>query len=314
MTFITDWLPVKLFPHVYLRRMLLSMTGYGRSTQTENGKSYTVEIRSLNTKQNDLRLRSNQNLHKYEVKLRKLLLDAIKRGKQDVTIEIVDETGGAAAKVNAALLNRLYEQVKSGTPEGTGQLGHDSGLYAALLRVPGVVDSAVERISDEDWTILQRTAKAGVDHLNEYRTQEGAALARDLKGNCTTIAGLLEKVAEYEDERIQSVRDRMERHLADYLGRSNVDKNRYEQEVLFYLEKMDINEEKVRLKQNCDYFVEILGNDDMVKGRKLNFISQEIGREINTLGAKAYSPNIQKLVVNMKEQLEMIKEQLANVA
>ncbi len=119
---------------------------------------------------------------------------------------------------------------------------------------------------------------------------------------------------DYAEQRLTTVRDRMERHLADYVGRANVDQNRYEQEVLFYLEKMDINEEKVRLQQNCAYFLEILDNDDDVKGRKLNFISQEMGREINTLGAKAYSADLQKIVVNMKESLEMIKEQLANVA
>lgn len=296
--------------------MLLSMTGYGRATQTANNKTYTVEIRSLNTKQNDLRLRGNQQLHKYEVQLRKYLLDAVKRGKLDVNVDIADESGGGAVKVNTALLGRLYREINDQLPTlvSSDQNTHETGLFPALFRIPGVVESASERLSDEDWKIVRETAEAAVNHLNEYRSQEGAALSSDLSGNCETIKRLLGEVEAFEDERIQSVRDRMERHLADFMGRSNVDKNRYEQEVLFYLEKMDINEEKVRLRQNCDYFVEILTNGDDVKGRKLNFISQEIGREINTLGAKAYSPNIQKLVVNMKEQLEMIKEQLANVA
>ncbi|NJC25889.1 YicC family protein [Neolewinella antarctica] len=294
--------------------MLLSMTGYGRATQTANDKTYTVEIRSLNTKQNDLRLRANQTLHKYEVTLRKYLLDAVKRGKLDVSVDITDESGGGAVRVNTALLTKLYESIWNDSPVSMDNQNHENGLWAALLRVPGIIESANERLSDEDWAIVKATAAAAVQHLNEYRTQEGEAMATDLTGNCQTIKDLLEEVGKYEDERIQSVRDRMERHLADFMGRGNVDKNRYEQEVLFYLEKMDVNEEKVRLKQNCDYFVEIITNDDDVKGRKLVFISQEIGREINTLGAKAYSPNIQKLVVNMKEQLEMIKEQLANVA
>ena len=290
------------------------MTGYGRATQSKNNKTYSVEIRSLNTKQNDLRLRANQTLHKYEVQLRKFILDAAKRGKLDVNLEIVDESGGGAVKINTGLLKRVYEQLSGNLPAGTMGTNHESGLYAALLRVPGIVENAGERLSEEDWPVVRAVAEAAVNHLNEYRHQEGAALASDLRGNCDTIQTLLGEVAEYEEERVQSVRDRMERHLKDYLGRGNVDKNRYEQEVLFYLEKMDINEEKVRLLQNCEYFKEILGNDKDVKGRKLNFISQEIGREINTLGAKAYSPNIQRLVVNMKEQLEMIKEQLANVA
>ncbi|MEM6770585.1 MAG: DUF1732 domain-containing protein, partial [Bacteroidota bacterium] len=144
--------------------------------------------------------------------------------------------------------------------------------------------------------------------------QEGDVLARDLGDSAKGIAELLTHVEPHEAGRIGAVRERMDKHLQDFMGRNNVDKNRFEQEVIFYLEKMDINEEKVRLQQNCAYFLEILGNDDRVKGRKLNFISQEIGREVNTLGAKAYSADIQKLVVNMKEHLEMIKEQLANVA
>ncbi|MEO0734802.1 MAG: YicC/YloC family endoribonuclease [Bacteroidota bacterium] len=294
--------------------MLLSMTGYGRATQTHGDKTYTVELRSLNSKQNDLRLRTNQQLHKYEMDLRRLILDATKRGKLEVTLEIADESGGEAVKINTALLKRLYHEVAGQTKQTQGSAGHEDGLYAALLRVPGIVEAGSNRLADEDWEYLKATAMASIEHLNEYRCQEGKVLARDLGASCRGIADLLEEVAEYEEGRIQAVRDRMERHLQDFLGRNNVDKNRYEQEVLFYLEKMDINEEKVRLKQNCAYFLEILSNEDGIKGRKLNFISQEIGREVNTLGAKAYSSDIQKLVVNMKEHLEMIKEQLANVA
>ncbi|MEL7163038.1 MAG: DUF1732 domain-containing protein, partial [Bacteroidota bacterium] len=239
---------------------------------------------------------------------------ATKRGKLEVTVEIADESGGGAIKVNTAMLKRLYHEVAGQTKQVQGSDGHEDGLYAALLRVPGIVEAGSNRLADEDWANLKATTQASLDHLDQYRRQEGEVLAGDLSTSCRGIADLLEEVNKYEDERIQSVRDRMERHLKDFLGRGNVDKNRYEQEVLFYLEKMDINEEKVRLKQNCEYFLEILANGDEVKGRKLNFISQEIGREVNTLGAKAYSSDIQKLVVNMKEHLEMIKEQLANVA
>ena len=306
--------------------MLLSMTGDGRATRTHGDKTITVEIRSLNSKQNDLRLRSAVQLHRYEMDLRRQILDHVKRGKLEVTIEVADETGGQAVKINTALLNKLYDEVIASDPEvasfGTAPAGpkaakfagHSDGLYAALLRIPGIVESGSNRLADEDWAPLSATAAAAVEHLDEYRRQEGEVLAADLRDSASGIAALLAEVDKYEEARIQSVRDRMERHLADFLGRSNVDKNRYEQEVLFYLEKMDVNEEKVRLRQNCDYFLETLGNDDRQKGRKLNFIGQELGREINTLGAKAYSPDIQRLVVGMKEHLEMIKEQLANVA
>lgn len=287
------------------------MTGYGRATHSHEGKTYTVEVRSLNSKQNDLRLRTSVQLHKYEVQLRRMVLDATKRGKLEMTIEVADETGGSALKVNTTLLNKVFDEV-------TAELGdrdqYADGLYAALLRIPGIVETGSNRLTDEDWTQLQAATQACLSHLDEYKNQEGEVMARDLSASASGIAGLLAKVENFEDARVTSVRDRMERHLEDFMGRGNVDKNRYEQEVLFYLEKMDINEEKVRLKQNCEYFLEILNNDDAVKGRKLNFISQEIGREVNTLGAKAYSADIQKLVVNMKEHLEMIKEQLANVA
>lgn len=305
------------------------MTGYGRATHSHAGKTYTVEIRSLNSKQNDLRLRSSQHLHKYEMDLRRLILNQVQRGKMEVNVEIADETGGGGVKINTALLNQLYKDTIAGMAQGeeetsdikvllggkgTNHAAHESGLYAALLRIPGVVETGSNRLEDDDWAQLKIAANNAVAHLNEYRTQEGTVMAKDLAASSNGIASLLEEVAQYEDARVESVRTRMEKHLKDYLGRGNVDKNRYEQEILFYLEKMDINEEKVRLKQNCDYFLEILNNDDTVKGRKLNFISQEIGREVNTLGAKAYAAEIQKLVVNMKEHLEMIKEQLANVA
>ncbi len=305
------------------------MTGYGRATHSHAGKTYTVEIRSLNSKQNDLRLRSSQHLHKYEMDLRRLILNQVQRGKMEVNVEIADETGGGGVKINTALLNQLYKDTIAGMAQGeeetsgikvllggkgTSHAAHESGLYAALLRIPGVVETGSNRLEDDDWAQLKIAANNAVAHLNEYRTQEGTVMAKDLAASSNGIASLLEEVAQYEDARVESVRTRMEKHLKDYLGRGNVDKNRYEQEILFYLEKMDINEEKVRLKQNCDYFLEILNNDDTVKGRKLNFISQEIGREVNTLGAKAYAAEIQKLVVNMKEHLEMIKEQLANVA
>ena len=294
--------------------MLLSMTGYGRATHSHAGKTYTIEIRSLNSKQNDLRLRSSQHLHKYEMELRRLILDQVQRGKMEVNVDVADETGGGGVKINTALLSRLYGEVWGAISTDVQKPGHAEGLYAALLRIPGMVEAGSNRLEDEDWAQLKIAANNAVAHLNEYRTQEGKVMAKDLAASANGIASLLGDVAQYEDARVESVRARMEKHLKDYLGRGNVDKNRYEQEILFYLEKMDINEEKVRLKQNCEYFLEILNNADTVKGRKLNFISQEIGREVNTLGAKAYAAEIQKLVVNMKEHLEMIKEQLANVA
>jgi uncharacterized protein (TIGR00255 family) len=293
--------------------MLLSMTGYGRATLTDGGKTYTAELRSLNSKQTDIRLRSSHNLHVHELELRKQVLAEIKRGKVEMTLEINDETGSDKIRVDLPLLaglsTNIYFNLKTSLPDSCMD-----GLVPALIRTPGVIDTGSAQLAEEDWPHLQQVTLESVSKLQAYRKQEGAVLAQDLSTRVRAIKELLEEVDQYAEQRVAAVRERMERHLEEYMGRTNVDKNRYEQEVIFYLEKMDINEEKVRLAQNCDYFIEVLDNQDDVKGRKLTFISQEIGREINTLGAKSYSADLQKIVVTMKEHLEMIKEQLANVA
>ena len=297
--------------------MLLSMTGYGRVSHTVAGKTYTAELRALNSKQTDLRLRTNLNLQAYELELRKLVLAAIKRGKVELSLDIDDEAGTGKVKVDlpllAAVSQEVYFRLNSYSNRPLPEHTMD-GLIPALLRTPGVIEAGAGQLAEGDWEQIQTTVGAALARLRDYREQEGEALYADLSGSVRGILDLLGQVDQYSDQRIAAVRERMERHLADFMGRANVDKNRYEQEVLFYLEKMDINEEKVRLAQNCEYFLEILDNADDVKGRKLTFISQEMGREINTLGAKSYSADLQKLVVNMKENLEMIKEQLANVA
>ncbi|PHI18278.1 YicC family protein [Lewinellaceae bacterium SD302] len=292
--------------------MLLSMTGYGRATATHGDTTITVELRSLNSKYTDLRLRAPQNLQEKELELRKMVTDFAQRGKLEMNVEIKSVGSAAAARVDTDLLNSLFEQISEGAG---GRLGDRSApeLYAALLRIPNVVQSADGALDDELWKALKNTTKQCLKNFQQYRQQEGEVMANDLASHASSINELLTQVAPHEKVRIGVVRERMERHLKDYMGRHNVDNNRYEQEVLFYLEKIDINEEQVRLKQNCDYFLEILSNNKETKGRKLSFISQEIGREVNTLGAKAYSAEIQKLVVMMKEHLEKIKEQLANV-
>ena len=293
--------------------MLLSMTGYGRAALTEGSRTYTAELRGLNSKQTDLRLRTNQNLQEHELALRNLVLERVKRGKLEMNLEISDTTATSRLKVDLPLLAELskniYFNLNAALPDSTMD-----GLVPALLRTPGIIEPGTPQLAEADWTHIQTVTHQCIEHFEAYRRQEGQALATDLSSRVLAITELLERVGNYDEQRITAVRERMERHLSEYVGRANVDKNRYEQEVLFYLEKMDINEEKVRLQQNCDYFTEVLHNDKEVKGRKLTFISQELGREINTLGAKSYSADLQKLVVSMKEHLEMIKEQLANVA
>ncbi len=284
------------------------MTGYGRATNNLGNKTFSVELRALNSKFTDLRLRAPQNLREKELDLRRMVTDFAQRGKLEMNVDISDATGDESMQVNTTLLSRLYRDIHTHFEGLDG-----AAILNALLRVPNVISGGSEEITEAEWDVLQATTQACLANFNEYRRQEGTVLADDLRSHAQSIKDLLAEVPPHEAGRIQQVRDRMERNLADFLGKPNVDKNRYEQEVLFYLEKIDINEEKVRLAQNCDYFLEILDNKDDSKGRKLSFISQEIGREVNTLGAKAYAAEIQKLVVVMKEHLEKIKEQLANV-
>ena len=297
--------------------MLLSMTGYGRATRTDAGKTYTAEVRTLNSKQSDLRLRTNLNLQAHEMELRKNVMAAVKRGKAELSLDIADDSGAHKVRIDLPLLSAISQEIYFRlNTHGSRPLPEHTmdGLVPALLRTPGIIEAGAGQLTGSDWDHVQGTVEEALERLQAYRLQEGDVLAADLRASVEAILEMLGRVDDYTEQRVSAVRERMEKHLADYLGRANVDKNRYEQEVLFYLEKMDINEEKVRLAQNCEYFLEILDNADDVKGRKLNFISQEMGREINTLGAKSYSSELQKLVVNMKEHLEMIKEQLANVA
>ena len=290
--------------------MLLSMTGYGRASGSWNEKTIMVEIRSLNSKYSDLRLKCSQNLREKEGELRKLVTDFAKRGKLEMTIEITSHTGADEFGLNIPLFKRYFEALN----ELSGEFNYqDQTLMSAILRLPNVAASSEGEMGEEEWSAILGVAKEALNQFQQFRRQEGSATAEDLAARVNTISELLEKVSPHEQDRIGAIRDRLYRSLEENLGKDRVDENRYEQEVLFYLEKMDINEEKMRLAQHCQYFLEVLENDSLAKGRKLSFISQEIGREINTLGAKAYSSNIQRLVVGMKDALEKIKEQTANI-
>ena len=290
--------------------MLLSMTGYGRASGSWNEKTIMVEIRSLNSKYSDLRLKCSQNLREKEGELRKLVTDFAKRGKLEMTIEITSHAGDNEFGLNVPLFKRYFEALQEISDEFKYQ---DQTLMSAILRLPNVAASSEGEMSEEEWSAILNIAESALDQFQQFRRQEGAATANDLTQRINSISELLVKVSPHEQDRIGAIRDRLYRNLEENLGKERVDENRFEQEVLFYLEKMDINEEKMRLSQHCQYFLEVLNSDKQAKGRKLSFISQEIGREINTLGAKAYSSNIQRLVVGMKDELEKIKEQTANI-
>ena len=286
------------------------MTGYGRATKSFRNKTIMVEIRSLNSKYSDLRIKIPQHYREHETVLRRLVTESTQRGKVDLNIELKSLQGDEEYGLNKPLFRRYFEELS--------QLGRELGmgegdLYQAILRIPNVVSSGLESIDEEEWQALLDTLNEALANFKKFRTSEGNAMAKDLQLRINTIMELLEQVAPYEVERVDKLRQRLHQNLTDYLGKENIDENRFEQEILFYLEKMDINEEKVRLEQHCRFFLEEMEKKSKSKGRKLSFIGQEIGREINTLGAKAYSSDIQRLVVGMKDELEKIKEQVLNV-
>ncbi len=289
--------------------MILSMTGFGKSTGVYKDKKISIELKSLNGKSTDIRFKLSSNLREKEVYLRNLILDHAKRGKLECTLNILageDEE----IQLNRGLFKAYVREIQSIENEmGMGS----TDLSSALLRIPNVVLPNESDMPEAEWEAIKETAIRALENLKNFRAAEGEAMEKDLRGNVNNIADALEKVKTYELERVDRLRAKLKKNLEEFMGKENVDKNRYEQEVIYYMEKLDINEEKVRLSQHCRYFDEQLSSSHEASGRKMSFIAQEMGREINTLGAKAQHTEIQKLVVSMKDDLEKIKEQLANI-
>ncbi len=290
--------------------MILSMTGYGKSSAQYLDKVIGVEIKSLNGKSSDIRMRIPNNIKEKEIILRKQIIKSALRGKFDFTLKIGSELGGEEYSLNKDLFKKYASEIKS-LQEDLGGLEGD--LLQAVMRIPNVVGASEGELDDEEWKVIERVTEEALQMLHNFRKQEGNVLRDDLEKRVKSIHQKLIEVEPMEVARITALRERMQKNLDQYMKEENVDKNRFEQEVLFYLEKLDITEEKVRLAQHCEYFLNTLNNEDTEKGKKLAFISQEIGREINTLGAKAQQSDIQQLVVSMKDELEKIKEQLANI-
>ena len=290
--------------------MLLSMTGYGRSSKNFEKRTITVELRAVNSKTTDLRLRTPLDFKDKEILLRKLITDKGERGKIDVLISIESTVDKENSGINQALFRRYYREIQKLNEE----LGNTGGNYTeAVLRIPNVVTGDTDGIEEEEWDEIVQVINEAFEQFNAFRLAEGTVHELDLRERTNAILVNLLTVSPFEEDRIAKMKQRLRQNLEEFWGRDNVDENRYEQEVLFYVDKMDITEEKIRLEQHCKYFIEQLDNEVTSKGRQLNFITQEMGREINTLGAKAYHSEIQHLVVGMKDELEKIKEQIANV-
>lgn len=286
------------------------MTGYGIASQ-ENGKvKYTVELKSLNSKFLELNLRLPKTVSDKEFAIRSESSKLLERGKVIITVSVehVDLTANAS-DINGELLKKYYRQLKSIAK----QLGEDkTSLFELALNMPEVVTSNDDAIDEEEGKIVMEAFYSAVKLFNNFRLDEGQVLKVDLERRVALILSYLSEVEEKEGSRIPLIRERLNTYLDNAIGKENVDMNRFEQEIVFYIDKLDITEEKVRLRSHCNYFIQALNATDS-NGKKLGFISQEMGREINTLGSKANDATIQQIVVRMKEELEKIKEQLLNV-
>jgi uncharacterized protein (TIGR00255 family) len=290
--------------------MLLSMTGYGRASGNFGNKSISVEVRALNAKITDLKLRLPGDYKEREVELRKLVTDHAERGKLDVLVEVQNADGTASITLNEALFRGYHRELSRLSQELNLP---QTDLLQAILRIPNVVNTPTGDVDEDEWAAICATVTQALDHFKLFRIQEGKALEADLRARVASITTLLEQTAPFEQERFVKMRDRMRTNMEENIGKASIDNNRFEQEILYYLEKLDFTEERIRLAQHCRYFIEHLDGKQESVGRALGFIAQEMGREINTLGAKAYDADIQRIVVQMKDELEKIKEQLANV-
>ena len=286
------------------------MTGYGLASSDFQQSKFTVEIKSLNSKFLELNLKIPKAYSDKELLLRNECSKQIERGKVNVSINVESGlTDLKTASINQELLSIYYKQLK----QAADLLGDQSNnLLQLAMNFPDVVQYQEESGSEEEWNAVQATFTTALANFQKFRADEGRVLKTDLELRINNILANLKQVEVFEPNRVPVIRERLNSHLEEAVGRDAIDQNRFEQELIFYIEKFDITEEKIRLKSHCDYFLQAL-NDKEANGKKLGFISQEIGREINTLGSKANDAQIQQIVVGMKEELEKIKEQLLNV-
>ncbi len=289
--------------------MIQSMTGFGKVTAEFTTKKVTVEIKALNSKQLDLQMRVPSPYRDKEMQMRALLLQTLERGKVDLTIQVEYLGGDTPSQINPAVFESYYRQVKSIAEKLDIALPAD--WFQTLLRMPDVIKSDTSDVDESEWTVVLDTINEAIKQLCDFRTQEGTMLERLFREKIQNIAKLLKEVEKYEGERIEKIKARIMDNL-EKVANKDYDKNRFEQEMIFYIEKLDVNEEKNRLDNHLKYFIATM-EEGRGQGKKLGFIAQEMGREINTLGSKSNHAEMQKIVVKMKDELEQIKEQVLNV-
>ena len=290
--------------------MLKSMTGFGRAERAVGDKTFLVDIKSLNGKQFDLQLKMPAFLKPFEFDIRKILSGKLGRGTVDCTINLKETGNAKPVTINTDLAKAYFKPLAALSQE----LNLDTAsILSTLIKLPEVITPTSETLTDEEWRSFTAVVEAAIEDLNHHRHDEGKSLKADLELRIANILKQQKEVERLEPNRKQKIRDGIKKLLDEYVGKDAYDANRLEQELVYYIEKIDISEEQVRLKNHCEYFRTVLDEPEESKGKKLSFILQEIGREINTTGAKAYDSTIQKSVVLMKDELEKAKEQVLNV-
>ena len=286
------------------------MTGYGRAEQTINDKIFIIELKSLNGKQFDLRMMSPSIIKQYEIDIRNLINIELERGSVECFINIKTNGSSKPIVLNTELLKAYYNSIS----EIANELNTSTdNLLAAILKLPDVVTNNTENLTEDEWLQLQELFKTALKNLNQHRLNEGTSIEKDLLLRIDEIEKYEDQIKVIEPQRREKIREGFIKVLEENVGKENYDANRLEQELIFYIEKIDISEEQVRLKNHIQYFKELLNGKEKSKGKKLSFVLQEFGREINTTGSKANNADIQKLVVQMKDELEKMKEQILNV-
>ncbi|MBL0067028.1 MAG: YicC family protein [Chitinophagaceae bacterium] len=289
--------------------MLKSMTGFGRAEKNVGDKTFLVDIKSLNGKQFELQLKMPAILKPFEFDIRRILSEKLSRGSVDCSISLKDTGSAKPVTINTDLAKAYYKPLA----ELYAALNLDpSHILSTLVKLPEVITPSSETLSDKEWIDFQAVLQGAIDRLNTHRLNEGAMMEKDLLLRINNIEIQQAEVIKLEPLRQQKIREGITRLLEENVGKENYDGNRLEQELIYYIEKIDITEEQVRLKNHCEYFKSLLAEKEEAKGKKLSFILQEIGREINTTGSKAYDSTIQKAVVMMKDELEKAKEQVLN--
>jgi len=289
--------------------MLKSMTGFGKKTCELSTKNIIIQLRALNSKQLDVYTKIPGLYKEKDLEIRKLIAKELVRGKIELSFYIENTGEESHYRLNKELAKRYYEELT----DLEISLGIEKSEYLPiLLKMPDVLKTELQELDETEWKKIRESILSALEELNAYRENEGKAMEKDIVMRIKKIISLLSAVKPYEEKRLENIKTRITNDLNKYLTDASVDKNRFEQEMFYYIEKLDITEEKVRLKKHCEYFLEIVAQDT-ASGKKLGFICQEIGREINTLGSKANDVDLQQIVVNMKDELEKIKEQLLNI-